>query len=487
MLSSIYIGGKWMQHLLRNIPSVHDVLEQEKIDSLIHKQGRQYIKSLIVQGLDTFRNKALTKELDALEYQSKDQAMKWIVTYVNDTLHQNEEKGLRRMVNGTGVLLHTNMGRAPLPKVALDRIVEIAGGYSNLEYNIEGGKRGSRYDYVETILTDLTGAESAMVVNNNAAAVFIALNTLAVNQEVIISRSEQVEIGGSFRIPDIINRSGARMVEVGTTNKTYMHDYEEAITEETAVLLKVHKSNYRIEGFTADVNGSDIGALARGKELIAMEDLGSGCLVDMRQFDLPHEPTVKECVEKGIDIITFSGDKLLGGPQAGIIVGKKDLIEQMKKNPLTRMVRIDKLSLIALENVLQLYRNETMYEHIPIMTMLHRDDTQLEENAKNLIKRLRETLNDRIQVCIINEENNIGGGALPGAKKRSMGLAISSPYLSAVVLQQALRKYAIPIIVRIKDDHIELSMRTLFSGDDDVIVHGLCDIINKVEGKTMSK
>ncbi len=475
-----------MQHLLRNIPSVHDVLEREAVDMIINLQGRKYTKNLILQGIEMFRDKALASELHGIQCQTKEEVMEWIVAYVRVIHQKNEQKGLKRMVNGTGVLLHTNMGRAPLPKVALDQIVEIAGGYSNLEYSIEEGKRGSRYDYVETLLTDLTGAENAMVVNNNAAAVFIALNTIASNQEVIISRSEQVEIGGSFRIPDIISRSGARMVEVGTTNKTYIRDYEEAITEETAVLLKVHKSNYRIEGFTADVNGSDIGALARTKELIAMEDLGSGCLVDMRQFNLPHEPTVKECINKGLDVITFSGDKLLGGPQAGIIVGKKDLIEQMKKNPLTRMVRIDKLSLIALENVLQIYRSETMYEHIPIMAMLRREHTQLVEEAKKLMKRLRDTLNDRIQVCIIEEENSIGGGALPGAKKTSIGLAISSQYIGAVALQQALRKHATPIIVRIKDEHIELSIRTLFSGDYDVIVQGFCDILNKLEHKTIS-
>ncbi|QUI24291.1 L-seryl-tRNA(Sec) selenium transferase [Vallitalea pronyensis] len=470
-----------MQHLLRHIPSVHDVLEQKTIQHLLESQGRNHIKALILQGIEIFRHKVFSSELDTFHYQSKDQVMARIVAYVLDIQQQTEKKGLRRIINGTGVLLHTNMGRAPLGKIALDEMVEVAGGYSNLEYNLEEGKRGSRYDYVETLLTDLTGAESAMVVNNNAAAVFIALNTLASNQEVIISRSEQVEIGGSFRIPDIINRSGARMVEVGTTNKTYIHDYEKAITEETAVLLKVHKSNYRIEGFTADVDGHAIGALAHAKELIAMEDLGSGCLVDLRQYGLPYEPTVTECVKQGMDVITFSGDKLLGGPQGGIIVGKKKWIDQIRKNPLTRMVRIDKLSLIALEQVLQCYRNETINEHLPIMKMLCRDMQQLEEEANKLMKRLKDNLHDHIQISIIQEENSVGGGALPEAKKESIALAISSPYIGAVALQKALRKYTIPIIVRIKDEHLELSMRTLFNQDHDVIVQGLCDIINKID------
>lgn len=468
-----------VEQLLRLIPSVHEVLGEKHIAQMIKQYDRTMVKKMVTEAINAFRQGVIDGQYTQQDYSSKEAITNWIINDAQGAYKKEVYRSHRRLINGTGILLHTNMGRAPLPQIALQRIGDIGGGYSNLEFNVETGKRGSRYETVEKLLLTLTGAESAMVVNNNAAAVFIALNTLAYGQEVIISRAEQVEIGGSFRIPDIITRSGAKMVEVGTTNRTYIHDYGDAITEDTALLLKVHKSNYRIEGFTEEVSGSAIANLAGEKGLIVMEDLGSGCLLPMESYGLAHEPTVKEVVETGIHIITFSGDKLLGGPQAGIIVGKQELINKMKKNPLTRMVRIDKLSLIALESVLMLYLQNKAQEELPYMQMLSRDIKELESRAMAIKSGIEETLGQQISVEVVDELNSIGGGALPKEKLPSIAIALTSPCMTATKLHHSLRLLETPIVARLKDDHVLISMRTLFDEDYDKVLQGICYIINK--------
>jgi len=463
--------------ILRKIPSTNEILEDHKIIELVQQKGKIITKDIIIKVTNNYRNKIISTSYQR-QSDSKEDIYNFIIDAVIKYANSSEKKRLGRVINGTGIILHTNMGRAPLPKRAVDKINDVASSYCNLEYDLTTGKRGSRYDSVEELLTKLTGAESALVVNNNAAAVFLCINTLALDKEVIVARSEQVEIGGSFRIPEIIERSGAKMVEVGTTNKTYTRDYENAITEDTRILLKVHKSNYRIEGFTHEVSGEELVNLADKKEIISVEDLGSGVLLDLQNFNLPYEPTVMDQVKKGLDIITFSGDKLLGGPQAGIIVGKKEFVEKIKVNPLTRMVRIDKMSLIALQEVLSIYvENKNVKENIPIIDMLTKTSKTLLAEANTLKKMMEEKLGNIIDIKIIEENNPVGGGSLPGVTVKGVALDIRNNKIGANVLQSRLRDNTIPIICKIKNDGIILSMRTIKKDDYKHIADSFKNII----------
>ncbi|MCT4598973.1 MAG: L-seryl-tRNA(Sec) selenium transferase [Vallitalea sp.] len=468
-----------MNNMLRNIPSINEFFDDERINELVNIIGRKVTKDIVVSCTSQYRDNMIIENYRDMDI-SKEDIKEVIIDNIIIRSKLNERKRIHKVINGTGVVLHTNMGRAPLPKIALDEIVNIADGYCNLEYDLITGKRGSRYESIEDLLVKLTGAESAIVVNNNAAAVFLCLNTLAYNKEVVISRSEQVEIGGSFRVPEIIERSNAKMVEVGTTNKTYVRDYENAITQDTKVLLKVHKSNYKIEGFTCEVQGEELVELARENKIITMEDLGSGVLVDLEEFSLPYEPTVMDLVKKDIDIITFSGDKLLGGPQAGIIVGKKELIDKIKKNPLTRMVRIDKLSLIALQEVLNIYlTNDNITNNIPILNMLTKDKESLLSEANVLRKSLIDTFNDNLHVKIIDEEDTTGGGSLPGVIIKGVSLSITSKELSPQIMQKRLREYKTPIICKVKDNEIIISMRTINKKEYNDIIDGFYYVLGK--------
>ncbi|GMQ62535.1 L-seryl-tRNA(Sec) selenium transferase [Vallitalea maricola] len=457
--------------ILKKIPSINEIFEDNKIKELVNQKGKIIIKDIIIKVTDNYRNKIISTSYHRKDDFKKEEIYNLIIDEVIKYANLSEKKRLGRVINGTGIILHTNMGRAPLPKRAVDKINDVASSYCNLEYDLTTGERGSRYDSVEELLIKLTGAESALIVNNNAAAVFLCINTLALDKEVIVARSEQVEIGGSFRIPEIVERSGAKMVEVGTTNKTYTRDYENAITEDTRILLKVHKSNYKIEGFTHEVSGEELVTLSNQKEIISVEDLGSGVLLDLENFNLPYEPTVMDQVKKGLDIITFSGDKLLGGPQAGIIVGKKEFIEKIKINPLTRMVRIDKMSLIALQEVLSIYiENKNVNQNIPIIDMLTKTSKTLLEEANILKKMMEEKLGNKIDIDIIEEDDAPGGGSLPGVALQGFSLAISSNIISPNELQNKLRENMIPIICKIKNDKIILSMRTIDKKDYEIIV-----------------
>jgi L-seryl-tRNA(Ser) seleniumtransferase len=341
------VAGKDKQGAFKKIPGVDRLLDSPEIIEISSKYPRSLILNAINQVLDETRKRIATGDESKVSF---DLTLGPISTRVVERLELLARPSLRPLINATGVVVHTNLGRSILAERVLQRFGPLSGGYSNLEYDLDQGKRGSRYTHVEGILKELTSAEAAMVVNNNAAAVFLALETLARGGEVIVSRGQLVEIGGSFRIPDVMRKSGAKMVEVGTTNKTHLSDYEEVFGPDTALLLKVHTSNFQIVGFTEDVDTTQLVNLGKKYGIPLMEDLGSGCLVDFSKYGLTKEPTVQEVLEQGVDLVTFSGDKLLGGPQAGIILGRKDLVEAIKKNQLTRALRIDKLTLIALES-----------------------------------------------------------------------------------------------------------------------------------------
>ena len=331
------------KQLLSQIPAINKILLLDKVKSLIQEYSEVAVKSAIKNYIDEIKQEILNEELHEVPSLEK------IVEVVSQIVKSEDNNSLRRVINATGTILHTNLGRSLLSQKIKENIESVAFNYSNLEFDIDNKKRGSRYVHLIDIIKKLTGAEDVLVVNNNAAAVLLTLNTLVKDKEIVVSRGELVEIGGAFRIPEIIKLSGGTPVEVGTTNKTHLKDYENAITDNTGALLKVHTSNYKIVGFTKEVSNEEISYLARENELVSINDLGSGQFVDFSRFGLPYEPTVKEVLDSGIDIVTFSGDKLLGGPQAGIIVGKKEYIEQMKKNQLTRALRVDKMTLAALE------------------------------------------------------------------------------------------------------------------------------------------
>ncbi len=369
---------------------------------------------------------------------------------------------LQRVINATGVILHTNLGRSILPDEAIEHMSVVARCYSNLEYDLQSGERGSRYGHVQELLCELTGAESAFVVNNNAAAVLLALNTLSCGREAIVSRGEIVEIGGSFRIPDIMSRSGACMVEVGTTNKTHLSDYENAITDKSAVMVKVHTSNYRILGFTSQVDVPSLVELAVKHKLHVIADLGSGSLIDLSHYGFEHEPTVQEVVQTGVDVVTFSGDKLLGGPQAGIVVGKKEVVEQLIKNPLNRALRIDKLTLAALESTLRLYLDrESVIRRVPTIRMITVTAKAIEQRAGALIQRIRPRLPLDMSIGLEDDTSQIGGGALPLQRLPTRVIALSSSSLPVEQLERRMRGHKPPVIARIHRDQVRIDLRTV--------------------------
>jgi len=385
----------------------------------------------------------------------------------------------RRVINGTGVVIHTNLGRSILSQKTTDNLVQAGGYYSNLEFNLENGKRGSRYSLVEDIICELTGAEAAIVVNNNAAAVFLALNTLAYNKEVIVSRGQLVEIGGSFRIPDIMTKSGATLKEVGATNRTHLYDYERAITEDTGLLLRVHTSNFRIIGFTSDVAAEEMVSLAHENNLVTMEDLGSGSFIDLSQFGFPKEPTVQEIVKAGVDVVTFSGDKLLGGPQAGIIVGKKGVIAEIKSNPLNRALRIDKFTLASLESILREYFDlRQALTNIPTLSMLTISPERLKSRAQKIQRRLKKKITNQFHIQIVPTVSRVGGGALPEFSIDSWAINLEPLKMKLSSLENILRKLPIPIIGRIDNGCFILDVRTIQDREISVLVSLLSDFFD---------
>ncbi len=445
--------------LYRSIPKVDILLEKEEIQNAIEEYGREIVMEAIREEMEGLRAYIGTCEDEKAALDKIESLTEQILRYVKKVNTPN----MRMVINGTGTILHTNLGRAPISQGHMAKLSNIVTGYSNLEYNLEAGKRGERYSHFEELLCRLTGAEAAMAVNNNAAAVMLILSSMAKGGEVVVSRGELVEIGGKFRIPDVMEQSGATLVEVGTTNKTHYSDYEDAITEETKALLKVHTSNYRIVGFTDTVTIADLAPLAKERELPLIEDLGSGVLVDLSKYGLTYEPTVQDSIKNGADVVCFSGDKLLGGPQAGIIIGKKKYIDMMKKNQLTRALRIDKFTATALELVLQEYLSEEKaIQNIPVLRMIHETKEEVTARArslKNMLNRAGLDADFGLEEC----ESQIGGGSLPLERIPSMAVTVKPHHISVPKLEEEMRHLEVPIIPRTANDTIYLDVRTIES------------------------
>jgi len=456
------------QQLLRKIPSVEELLSKTEIAELLRIHPRSVVLEAIRSGLKILREEILAKE----ESSPPDErlfSLDRLLPLFQQQISLQVRPRLRRVINATGVVIHTNLGRSPLHPSAVQHVIDVAATYSNLEFDLEQGERGSRYAHVEEILCKLSGAESAMVVNNNAGAVMLVLNTMAEGREVIVSRGELVEIGGAFRIPDVMRRSGALLKEVGATNRTHLSDYQDAIGSQTALLLKVHTSNFRMLGFTSDVPLAELVELGRQYDLPVMNDLGSGCLIDLTPYGLEKEPTVKEAIQTGVDVITFSGDKLLGGPQAGIVLGKKSVLDLIKMNPLTRALRIDKLTLAALESTLLLYLDEKRaVEELPTLRMLTYDRPFLRKRGTRLLRRLRSLLGDGASLVLKEDISRVGGGAYPVQELPTIVLALEPLHASVNDLEQKLRKGDPPIICRISDDELVFDLRTIF--DDEISI-----------------
>jgi L-seryl-tRNA(Ser) seleniumtransferase len=383
---------------------------------------------------------------------------------------------LDRVINATGVVLHTNLGRALLSPLGQERLRAAAAGYTNLEMDIGRKERGSRYAHVDGLLQRLTGAPASLVVNNCASAVLLALESLARGKEVIVSRGELIEIGGEFRIPDIMRRSGAVLREVGTTNRTHLKDYAQAIGPETGLILKVHTSNYRVVGFTAAVSSHELSVLGRERGIPVMEDLGSGCLIDLRRYGFPYEPTVPEVVASGVDLVSFSGDKLLGGPQAGIVVGRAELVEQLARNPLNRALRIDKFTVAALEATLYAYEAGEALETIPTLRMLTEPQAAIRRRARGLLRRLPAEVQTRLGMVLVDATSEVGGGALPTVELPTAALALGNAERRPQDLDERLRAARPPVLGRLLDDRLLLDFRTVLPAD----IPALAAILNSL-------
>jgi L-seryl-tRNA(Ser) seleniumtransferase len=442
--------------LLKALPKVDECISMLLKDSGSDTPSR-VIKAVVKNSIALEREKILRGDPQCRERSMEE----WRGIFHKNIVHKLAPH-FKRVFNGTGVVIHTNLGRSILSPKTTDSLAQAGGFYSNLEFNLETGKRGSRYSLVEDIICELTCAEAALVVNNNAAAVFIALDTLANKKEVIVSRGQLVEIGGSFRIPDVMAKSGATLIEVGATNRTHLYDYERAITENTALLLRVHTSNFRIIGFTSEVSAEEMVVLARKNNLATMEDLGSGSLIDLSQFGFPKEPTVQQIVEAGVDVVTFSGDKLLGGPQAGIIVGKREAIAAIKKNPLNRALRIDKFTLSSLENVLREYFDTARaLKNVPTLAMLTVTPEELKKRAQRMQRQLKARIERQCRVSIVPTTSRVGGGALPEFGLDSWAIEMQPHRMKLSVFEKRLRELPIPLIGRIENHRFIVDVRTI--------------------------
>ncbi|AEG59837.1 L-seryl-tRNA(Sec) selenium transferase [Desulforamulus ruminis] len=446
------------QSFLRELPKVDQLLKHKEIDNLTATIPRRIVVEAVRTAIDEMRQMILMGSYAG----DPEQILPWVIRRTVEIAQSSTRSNLRRVINATGVVLHTNLGRARLAQSAKKAVETVADACCNLEMNLNTGKRGSRYEPVENLLTRLTGAEAALVVNNNAAAVLLALGTMAKGKEVIVSRGQLVEIGGSFRIPEVMEQSGAVLVEVGATNKTHPRDYQSKISDNTALLLHVHTSNYRIVGFTKETTVAELVQMGREAGLPVMSDLGSGFLVDLARYGLPKEPSVQETVAAGADIVTFSGDKLLGGPQAGIIVGKRDYINQMKKNPLTRAVRIDKFTVAALEATLREYMDEEKVLHrIPTLSMLTQPVKDILNRAQELKQELTPLLDSLTTVEIIPGFSQVGGGSMPTAELPTYLLALTHRQLPAQELATRLRMGELAVVARVQEEKLQLDLRTV--------------------------
>ena len=453
---------------LRGLPSVEQLLQNRLAANLIASYGRPLTLQAVRAALDEVRNRV--SEGSPVNVP---EAKKLLATSAS-LLHSWTTPTLLPVINASGVILHTNLGRAPLSIAAIQAMESVAGGYSNLEFNLDTGKRGSRSMHCEALLQRLTGAEAALVVNNNAAAVLLLLSALANKQRVIVSRSQLVEIGGGFRTPDVMRQSGARLIEIGTTNRVHLSDYEEALSEPTAMVLHAHHSNFRIIGFTQEPDQKEIADLAHSFGVIFADDLGSGVFLATERFGLAHEPTVQEALAAGADLVSFSGDKLLGGPQAGILVGKADLLKKIKKHPLARAVRADKLCLAALAATLIYYARDEAEREIPVWRMISASTGSLKKRAKTWVNRLGQGKG-------MEGQSTIGGGSLPGETLPTWVLALSVKSVDKFLAN--LRREQVPVIARIEDDQVLLDPRTVLPEQDRTLLESLAKLLQSQESK----
>ena len=456
--------------LLRALPKTDELLKRDDLAALASTLPRPVVTDAVRDAVEAVRARVLAGEDTLFDDDS-------IAEDAIDLARDRMRPSLRPLVNATGIIVHTNLGRSRLSDAALRAVVEVAGNYSTLEYDVETGERGSRHTHVERLICDLTGAEAAMAVNNNAAAVLLAIAGLAKGKEAIVSRGQQVEIGGSFRIPDVMRQSGAKMVEVGATNKTHLADYANAITPKTGLLLKVHSSNFRVVGFTEEVSLADLVALGAEHGVPVYEDQGSGVLIDLAPYGLPDEPTVRSSIEAGVDLVSVSGDKLLGGPQAGILAGTKPVIDRLKKHPLARALRLDKMTLAALEATLRLYLDpERALRDVPTLRMLTESPDSVAARARTLVDRIVAATGEAFWVAAMPDVSRAGGGALPLADIPTTIVTLSPREMSANDLEAALRLGNPTIIARIRDARVVLDPRTLSDHEADLVVARLAEI-----------
>ena len=450
--------------LLSSLPSVDSILKSDEISRRLQVYPKNLVTKFTRQTIDDLRNSILNKDVTEFDRTS-------ILSEIHRRISSFMGFSLKPVINATGIVIHTNLGRSILSEDIMDHVKCVSCGYSTLEYDLAKGARGKRYSHVQRLLREITSAEDALIVNNNASAVFVCLRELAKGKEVIVSRGELVEIGGSFRVPDVMSESGAILREVGTTNKTHLHDYEKAITDNTALLLKVHQSNFRTIGFTKLVEINELVDLGRKYNIPVMFDLGSGCLIDLKPYGIFIEPSVQEIVRSDCDIVTFSGDKLLGGPQGGIIAGKKTLIERISKNPLMRAIRVDKMTLSAFEATFMKYIDiEKAKNEIPTLKMLLQDITVIHERAKKIYEKIK-GLYELIDAAMLEDESQAGGGSLPELNFKTYVVAIKPKKITVSSFENRLRKCPTAVIARIKEDKLIIDARTVQDKEIDTLVH----------------
>lgn len=469
------------KQLLRALPSVSSLLEQDEVREWLHGLPRSAVVMSLKEALAAARRMIRAGRVDSpIELQD-------LLAAAEHDLTQRSIPSLRHVINATGIVLHTGLGRAPLCESAIEAIAETAGGYCNLEYNLESGGRGRRNTHVTERIVEVTGAEAATLVNNNAAATLLILQTFASDREVIVSRGQLIEIGGSFRLPDIMRAGQALLREVGTTNRTRIADYEQAITERTAMLLRCHPSNYRVVGFTEETSIGELSELAHRHDLIAVDDLGSGVLFDLMPHGLPAEPTVRASLDAGADLACFSGDKLMGGPQCGIIVGRRDLIDRLERNPLMRTYRVGKLTLVALEATLRCYIDEReAISEIPTLAMLTATTDDLAERANALSEQLQASLPDEA-FLVCSDVAYAGGGSMPDRALPTVVVQWRPTHASTDDVAAALRNAEVPVIVRIRDDAICFDLRTIRSDDVDAVVASVTETVWDCEAETAAR
>ena len=456
-----------MQKILRGLPKIDELLLDEQLIFFMETTPRAVVVNAAREIIDTMRKQILAGELSEIPSRAA------IIEDICDTVNGKKKRNLRTLVNATGVVLHTNLGRANLCKTAVESVLSVADSYSNLEYDVKKGARGSRHDHVEKIISKITGAEAAMVVNNNAAATMLCLSALAFGKEVVTSRGELVEIGGSFRIPEIMEQSGAILKEVGTTNKTKPSDYRNAFdAERTAAFLKVHTSNYRIVGFTQEVSLKEMVKLGKEYEVPVIYDMGSGLMVDLSRYGVD-EPTVVDALKDGADVVLFSGDKLLGGPQGGVLIGKKEYIDKMKKHPLARALRVDKMTLAAMEATFFEYLDmDTAKKNVPVLNMIPVTEEELKTRANALVKTIMEKT-DAYNLDVTDCKDQVGGGSAPTVRLSGQAVAVFSDKIPAERLERLMRKAEIPVIVRVAHDEVLLSVRTIKESEFESIANAL--------------